>query len=202
MHICNDYLHESDQIILIGFSRGAFIMRCVADLVSRIGLLTKLGLQYENDVFDAWKDGGDKTYPRDKSDPVYLELKIPTTDDGPASVKEMGAKSWDDVDLNNKQAVFQQLLQDPTRLRRDARIAVCALWDTVAAIDVPLLGIQKTRVPKKFSFVNSELTEEIEYAIQDLSLHERRIAWLPLGWRVSGDSLLKKSQRESPDTLQ
>jgi hypothetical protein len=170
-------------------------MRCVADLVGRIGVLAKRGTHHMNIVFDVWKTSNGKTCPKDDSGAVQLDLRIPVTDDGPVLVSEVAAKSWDDMDPNGKDAIFEKLLQDRKYLRRDVRITVCAFWDTVAAIGSPLLGIQKIRVPAQFAFVNSELGEEIEYAIQALSLHERRRSWLPLVWRISGDSLLQKSRR-------
>lgn len=53
--ICHNYdEHRRDWIILIGFSRGAFTVRCVADLIRHVGLLTKMGLSYLPEIYDLW----------------------------------------------------------------------------------------------------------------------------------------------------
>jgi hypothetical protein len=47
-----------DEIVLIGFSRGAFTVRALAHLIDTIGLATKDSVEYINDWFDAWKGLG------------------------------------------------------------------------------------------------------------------------------------------------
>jgi hypothetical protein len=42
-----------DEIVLIGFSRGAFTVRSVAGIISDIGLLTREGM---NDFYPIFKD--------------------------------------------------------------------------------------------------------------------------------------------------
>ena len=39
-YICNNYV-DGDEIILTGFSRGAFTARSVADMISSVGLLVR-----------------------------------------------------------------------------------------------------------------------------------------------------------------
>jgi uncharacterized protein (DUF2235 family) len=34
-----------DEIVIIGFSRGSYTARCIADLISSVGLLTKVGME-------------------------------------------------------------------------------------------------------------------------------------------------------------
>jgi uncharacterized protein (DUF2235 family) len=48
--VSNNY-HHGDEIILIGFSRGAFTARTVAGLIGAIGVLTKRGLSYLPEVY-------------------------------------------------------------------------------------------------------------------------------------------------------
>ena len=43
-----------DEIILVGFSRGAFTARALAFLINEVGLLKKEGLRFLHDVFEAW----------------------------------------------------------------------------------------------------------------------------------------------------
>jgi hypothetical protein len=43
-----------DEIILVGFSRGAFTARALAFLINEVGLLKKEGLRFLHDLFEAW----------------------------------------------------------------------------------------------------------------------------------------------------
>ncbi|KAF2265846.1 hypothetical protein CC78DRAFT_615687 [Lojkania enalia] len=55
--ICHNYNKErEDQIILIGFSRGAFAVRCLADLILEVGVLKKNGLYYVHELYDLWRN--------------------------------------------------------------------------------------------------------------------------------------------------
>ncbi|KAK6526544.1 hypothetical protein TWF694_005126 [Orbilia ellipsospora] len=53
--ICHNYDKQSqDEIILIGFSRGAFLVRCLADLILKVGVLRKAGLHRLLKVHGYW----------------------------------------------------------------------------------------------------------------------------------------------------
>lgn len=56
--ICHNYnfRQREDEIFLIGFSRGAFTVRCVAALIEDVGLLTKRGLVHLKEVYGLWKE--------------------------------------------------------------------------------------------------------------------------------------------------
>ncbi|KAK8137266.1 hypothetical protein PG984_005206 [Apiospora sp. TS-2023a] len=47
---------EGDDIILIGFSRGAFVMRCLADFVTNYGLLGKKKLSKLPQLIERWEE--------------------------------------------------------------------------------------------------------------------------------------------------
>lgn len=51
--ICLNY-EQGDEIILIGYSRGAFAVRCIINLVHEVGLLTRSGLPNIHSVIDGW----------------------------------------------------------------------------------------------------------------------------------------------------
>ncbi|KAL2064183.1 hypothetical protein VTL71DRAFT_4677 [Oculimacula yallundae] len=52
--ICMNWSSLKDEIVLIGFSRGAFTVRCVAQFINDVGLLTKSGLRHLPKLFKAW----------------------------------------------------------------------------------------------------------------------------------------------------
>jgi len=51
--ICLNYEHD-DEIIMIGYSRGAFAVRCIINMINEIGLLSRRGLANLHPVFDCW----------------------------------------------------------------------------------------------------------------------------------------------------
>ena len=53
--ICENYTGSQDEIILTGFSRGAFAVRALAHLIDSVGVLRKSGIRYLHLVFERWK---------------------------------------------------------------------------------------------------------------------------------------------------
>jgi uncharacterized protein (DUF2235 family) len=45
----------TDEIVLVGFSRGGFTVRCLAAFVDRVGLLRRRGLPFLNALFRLWR---------------------------------------------------------------------------------------------------------------------------------------------------
>lgn len=67
---------NGDEIILTGFSRGAFTARSVAGLISDIGLLTKHGLGAFYPIFEDCENQTDEEYK-----PTYGTPSWPIKDD-------------------------------------------------------------------------------------------------------------------------
>ena len=56
--ICHNHTDRyKDEIHLLGFSRGAFTVRAIAQLINDVGLLTKRGLPRLRGIFHSWKHG-------------------------------------------------------------------------------------------------------------------------------------------------
>lgn len=55
--ICMNYV-DGDDIVLVGFSRGAFTARAVADMIASLGLLTHEGLDRFYDIFNDYQTMG------------------------------------------------------------------------------------------------------------------------------------------------
>ncbi|CAI9634485.1 unnamed protein product [Alternaria burnsii] len=58
--------HPMDEIILVGFSRGGFTVRCLAAFIDKVGLLRRKGLAFLESLFEEWKNGKDITKSIDK----------------------------------------------------------------------------------------------------------------------------------------
>ncbi|KAI1630978.1 hypothetical protein F4809DRAFT_646875 [Biscogniauxia mediterranea] len=70
--LCNNYnfASEKDEIILVGFSRGAFAVRCLASFITEVGLIRRKHLSLLPTVFENWCQG------KGKVDPKYREARI------------------------------------------------------------------------------------------------------------------------------
>ncbi|RGP66455.1 hypothetical protein FLONG3_8892 [Fusarium longipes] len=55
--ICTNWSSRKDEIYLVGFSRGAYTVRCLAAFIDVIGLLTPYGLTHLNWLYNRWLDG-------------------------------------------------------------------------------------------------------------------------------------------------
>ena len=57
--ISNNYnfLSKKDEIILVGFSQGAFTVRCLASFISEVGLLRRIEVPYLRLFFQDWLQG-------------------------------------------------------------------------------------------------------------------------------------------------
>jgi uncharacterized protein (DUF2235 family) len=78
-----------DEIILVGFSRGAFTVRCLAEFISRVGLLRRRALPLLPVLFEDWVTGKDELLERRMEKMNELFLPKPT-------IKILA--EWDPVD--------------------------------------------------------------------------------------------------------
>lgn len=170
---------------MIGFSRGAFIARCIADLVYKVGILTKFGIYYARDIYDMWREAGESgrstpfcpSSPSDGSE----DQRTLIVDESPVENESIS------VDRRLSRSELRQKIQegDKTMVRTKISIEVCAVWDTVAALGsiVSKLGFLRPRSTKKLGFIHSDFNPGIINAFQALSLHDRRRSFLPLIWK-------------------
>jgi len=70
---------------------------------------------------------------------------------------------------------FQQKLKGITR--PNIPIKCCAVWDTVGALGIPVEGYDNS-----YSFVNTKVSPNIEYAFQALAIDEHRKPFSPTVW--------------------
>jgi uncharacterized protein (DUF2235 family) len=62
-----------DEIVLLGFSRGAFTARAITSLITDVGLLTKIGMEDFWGIFQDWKN---QDIPAHKSE--WFKKKFPS----------------------------------------------------------------------------------------------------------------------------
>ena len=170
--LCHNYLndeHNNAEIILIGFSRGAFTVRALASFVADVGLLEKSGLNYMVKLYKLWSNQLSR---KRSKDPMLPSI--------PPSTPEIQMRR------------LCVLLEEMNLLRRNVNIKVCAVWDTVGSLGFPMPGPIPQRVSKNLAFVNSTLPETIEVAFQALALNEKRKHFQPTVWRANSRTKLRQ----------
>ncbi|KAI0480252.1 hypothetical protein GGR56DRAFT_261940 [Xylariaceae sp. FL0804] len=170
-YLCANYV-DGDEIILIGYSRGAFTARSVAGLISDIGLLTREGMKHFYVVFKDMQHWKDLDY-KDDSPNVPFPQK-------PRGV--------------NAEHIYRERLVELgySRVRQDKgrgnliRVKAVGVWETVGALGIPdiafltRMGIQPNN--HEYRFYNTSLSAKIEHAFHALALDETRGPFLPTLW--------------------
>jgi len=160
--LCNNY-ESGDEIFLIGFSRGAFIARSVAGLISAVGVLTKNGLPYLPAIF---RDVQFRHNPRYQSQNPDIPFPNKPSANDPRYAEELSKRGMTDLDVTVK---------------------AIGVWDTVGSLGIPRIGIltklgiqpEQSRV---MPFFDSKLSNRIENAFQALALDETRTSFSPSVW--------------------
>lgn len=155
--ICSNY-HKDDEIILIGFSRGAFTARSISTLIKQLGLLTPKGLSHMVEICDDWEHQNIKGW---KSQ--YKEEPWP---DRPSFATQE----------------YKDMLQKLQLTRSNIPIKSVAVWDTVGALGIPKIALFPRPATRKFAFVDTKVEDNIEYAFHALGLDEKRSSYAPTIW--------------------
>ncbi|KAI9735320.1 MAG: hypothetical protein M1818_006515 [Claussenomyces sp. TS43310] len=173
--ITTNYI-PGDEIILIGFSRGAFTARAVAGLVSNIGLLTRHGMAEFPAIFrdnQNWRN------------PAYHDL-FP---DIPFSNKPWGP---DFLVEYRRKLIKHGLTRVTTPNGTRINVQAVAVWETVGSLGIPALGwMQKMGFPnatEQFKFFDTSLSNTIRHAFQALALDEHRGPFAPAIWEKREES--------------
>jgi uncharacterized protein (DUF2235 family) len=163
---------DGDEIILIGFSRGAFTARSIAGMIGALGLLTREGMEFFYPVFKDMQNWQTKKY----KDP-YPGI--------PFDNKPMG---------DNAAEEYRRMLIERglTRVFEGSgsgkliTIKAVAVFDTVGSLGVPSipwmkkLGIDHTT--SELRFYDTKLSDRIENAFHALALDEPRPPFSPSIW--------------------
>lgn len=170
-YLCANYM-DGDEIILVGFSRGAFTARSVAGMVASLGLLTRDGIEHFYSIFSDMQHWNDP----DWKDP-FPNIPFPDKPKGP-----------------NAAAEYRSRLEKYgyTRVKQDCgtgeliKIKAVCVWDTVGSLGIPRvswlekLGIRASN--DDYKWYDTNLSDRIEHAFQALALDEHRPPFNPAVW--------------------
>lgn len=169
--ICANYV-DGDEIVLIGFSRGAFTARSIAGMIGDLGLLTREGMEFFYPIFKDMQNWRTQGY------------KDPFTG-VPFANKPMG----DDAEEYYRRMLIEK---GYTRVFEGGgsgkliTIKAVAVFDTVGSLGVPAiswmqkLGIDHTTF--ELRFYDTALSDRIENAFHALALDEPRPPFSPSLW--------------------
>ncbi|EGX96797.1 peptidoglycan binding domain containing protein [Cordyceps militaris CM01] len=174
--LCANYM-DGDEIILLGWSRGAFTVRSVAGIIGNLGLLTRQGMESFVPVFKDMQHWKDARY----QDP------FPQT---PFADKPKGDDAAD---------VYRQRLEKMglTRVTQAngalIKVKAIGVWDTVGSLGIPRIGwLDKLG----FRWHDTDLSDRIEHAFQALALDENRSPYSPAVWERRPENKLTTDLRQ------
>ncbi|KAK5064731.1 hypothetical protein LTR84_000565 [Exophiala bonariae] len=151
-----------DEMFLMGFSRGAFTARSIGGMIGALGLLTRAGLPFFNEIFEDWEHRFDERY-----ESKYPETPFP--DKGPFD-----------------QHYVDELVKRGLTIMNVPIKAICC-WDTVGSLGIPKTGLLSSigivnPGVHEYEFYDTRLHPCIENAFQALALDERRSPFSPALW--------------------
>ncbi|PHH50926.1 Uncharacterized protein YEL023C [Ceratocystis fimbriata CBS 114723] len=186
--LCTNY-SPGDEIVLLGFSRGAFTARSVAGMVASLGLLTAEGLKDFMPIFKDMENWGNKGH-KDKSPQRPFSNKPwpldPTNGDMVKEVAKIYRTRLEEAGLTR--IYYEDPAEDTKKL---ITIKAVAVFDTVGSLGIPQvgwmhrLGFQPSH--KEYQFWDTTLSDRIEHAFQALALDETRPPFSPAVWEKSED---------------
>ncbi|KAK0609769.1 hypothetical protein B0T17DRAFT_501294 [Bombardia bombarda] len=181
--ICTNYV-DGDDIILIGFSRGAFTARSTADMIASIGLLTPEGFDHFYTIFDDYENIGNTG--RDTDDFLVPGLPEYNNSYGQAKIEWENARVLKYKDGLKHLKYTRDTHHDGVT---EIRIKALAVWDTVGTLGIPpapVIGVPDTTCTWRFT--NTQISNKVENAFQALALDEPRYAFRPALWeRIPGN---------------
>ncbi|KAK0736426.1 hypothetical protein B0T21DRAFT_411608 [Apiosordaria backusii] len=186
--LCTNYV-DGDDIVLIGFSRGAFTARSVADMVASVGLLTPEGLDKFYAIFDDYEKMGSTS--RDTDDFLIDGLEEYKGQHGQKKIEwEERRKEMYKRGLREKKLTRDTFHAGVGEVGEEIRIKALAVWDTVGTLGIPpapVIGVRGSA--DQWRFTNTQISGKVENAFQALALDEPRFAFRPALWeRIPGST--------------
>ncbi|KAJ2995896.1 hypothetical protein NUW58_g1148 [Xylaria curta] len=175
--LCANYVN-GDEIVLLGFSRGAFTARSIGGMVSDLGLLTRVGMEYFYPIFKDMQNWTNENY--DDPFPTIPFTNKPKGEDAASVYRErLIEKGYSRARGNNGQGAM-------------IRVLAIGVWDTVGCLGIPdieilsRLGIKRCTheylTMPTYEFYNTHLSNKIQHGFHALALDEMRGPFTPTLW--------------------
>lgn len=132
---------DGDDIILVGFSRGAFTARAVTDMIASLGMLTHDGLDKFYSIFADYQLMGSKD--RNVDEYIFQGLAPYDGQTGTAKIE------WEEERKRQYREFLKQMQYSRDTFDADdstkITVKAVAVWDTVGDLGIPpmpLLGVK------------------------------------------------------------
>lgn len=152
-----------DNIVIVGFSRGAYTARALAGLIASQGLLAN---QFNRGDIEAYKLGTRAWYHYRKSVKGQNLLADFTT-----AVVNLEALAF-----------FNEGTLSDSDFIRDVPISAVAVWDTVGAMGIPEFDEARGGLIDAFRFADTQLSQKVTQGLHAIALDERRLLFTPTFW--------------------
>lgn len=164
-YVCKVYEPE-DEILIFGFSRGAYTARSLAGMIRKCGILDDFSSPALSEAFKLYKTAGDGNRPDSPGVMARRKQKSP----------RFATSETERNQRNDGSSVV--------------RISYIGVWDTVGSLGIPsvLLGGLASLWNKKYEFHDTDLSSMVTRARHALALDERRAFFLPSPWNNLDDS--------------
>ncbi|KAG5999701.1 hypothetical protein E4U21_006427 [Claviceps maximensis] len=166
-YLCANYV-DGDEIILVGFSRGAFTARSVAGMIGNLGLLTREGIEHFYPIFKDMQNWQNHDY-------QDLFPYVPFRD------KPKGATADVEYRMRLEKMGYTRVYQKTNQL---ITVKAIGVWDTVGALGIPKMPWLErlANILRTFNWHDTALSDRIEHAFQALALDETRASFSPAVW--------------------
>lgn len=176
--ICANYV-DGDEIVLIGFSRGAFTARSIAGMMSSIGLLTREGMEYFFPIF------------KDTQNWQTIGYKDPFPGI-PFDEKPSGDNAARDYRHKLQEKKYTRIHENQKHGGKLITIKAVAVFDTVGSLGVPSVPWMKKvgidHSTSELRFYNTNLSNRVEHAFHALAMDEPRPPFSPSVWERCADN--------------
>lgn len=175
--ICANHV-TGDEIILIGFSRGAFTARSIAGMIGDLGLLTREGMEFFYPIFKDMQNWRTKDY----KDP------FPGI---PFDNKPMGDNAEEEYRRRLVEKGYTRVYEHGGTGKL-ITIKAVGVFDTVGSLGVPSVpwmqkfGIDHTT--SELRFYDTALSDRLEHAFHALALDEPRPPFSPSIWERTAEN--------------
>ncbi|KAK8049186.1 hypothetical protein PG994_010916 [Apiospora phragmitis] len=170
-YICANHV-DGDEIVLLGFSRGAFTARSIAGMITNLGLLTRTGMDY---FFPIFKDS--QNFMNYNYEDPFPKLPFPNKPKGDGAVEAYRTRL---VELGYTRVHEKGGDGDPIKIK------AVGVWDTVGSLGIPTVPFLEKlsifRSTVEYQWYNTNLSDKIEHAFQALALDEIRGPFSPAIW--------------------
>ncbi|MEE9452228.1 MAG: DUF2235 domain-containing protein [Gammaproteobacteria bacterium] len=158
--IVKNYTKES-EIYLFGFSRGAYVVRSVAGMIRKCGILTEAG--FEDQLDNAMK--------------LYRNLQL----DRNSMEAEMFRAKYTMMPKDTMKQMANG--SHKMRIQHNIKIKFLGVFETVGALGIPTKGLTNLN-NEKYQFHDTMLSPDVMSAYQALAIDETRSAMMPCVWKA------------------